>query len=205
MGHVIRGESFMTHHASKVVLVSSMFMLSACICPCPPSINGSGGCVQSTTTPTAVSPHQDRVNVTTQLTTAPSLIVTLEIDGNNVVLSDAQIKRAPKTSQRAKPGPTLTLSTYNGAQSVGTITITDPIITAQEEGGLVTMEKRSVFAAVPMSTPATEVEVRSSENFFPAKRFDVSAQMDRYCAQYGQDDFCGSQQKVDIKSQRSID
>jgi hypothetical protein len=120
---------------------------------------------------------------------APSLVLTIEVDGDTATLLDARVLMMRATAPRHSEGEQVVLRGLSAGQPVSTVAVPDQKLNVQEGGGLVMQERRTLTAAIPMPQRLDAVEVLIP-GAAAASRLDVREQVSSFCRQYATSEGC---------------
>ena len=149
---------------------------------------------QTTSEPRPIADADDPVNRLVEQTTVEGLLVELRIDGATVALESAQPARIPRRNERRDlAGDTVTVTALAGGAPAGSVTVPDELLNAEEGGGLVRQERRSIVAAVPTQGAVDSIEVRVSASG-TTRRFDVTSAYAALCRAFREAPFCRGRQ-----------
>jgi hypothetical protein len=140
-----------------------------------------------TSKPTPVDPRADNEVVIAGQT--PALIVTLNIDGAEVTLSDSRVLMVPMRAERRPDGDLVTLDGLSQGQVVTQVVISDQRLNVEENGGIVLLDQRTLQAALPLPRPIDELQVRLPDVEQPV-RIAVGREIAIFCRKNPQQSLC---------------
>jgi hypothetical protein len=140
-----------------------------------------------TSNPEPVDPMVDNTGLQEQL--SPSLVVTIELDGDTATLLDARVLMTRATMPRRTEGEQVILRGFSAGQQVSTVAVPDQRLNVEEGGGLVMQEKRTLTAALPMPQRIDAIEVLVP-GAAEATRLDVSEEVSSFCRTYPNTEGC---------------
>jgi hypothetical protein len=135
------------------------------------------------TEPRPVAPADDPVNKWVNASTVEALVIALTIDGTSITLDSATPARVPRAAaMRAEPvsGDRVTVSGFAGGAKVSESVVPDQVLNAQEDVGLVRVNKRQVIVSLAAPRALDTIEVTAPATGATA-RLDVRAAYAPYC------------------------
>ena len=123
----------------------------------------------------------DTVNQYVRAVSAPSLLVTLQIDGGDIRLSRASVNYLPDSRPRNVTGDSISVVSRAGGAQVATFKFGDATHCFVEEGmGYVRADSRVATVSLALTGAVDEIEVSLSSNGARA-RFPVGGIVEAFC------------------------
>jgi hypothetical protein len=173
----------MVHPTAFVAgMVASLLLLSAC------ASSGPGEMTMTTSSPRAVDPRDDNAQVLTQ--SKPGLVITLHIEGAEVRSFEVSVAGLSGSSSAGDQGDEVVRVTgMMGGAKVASMSIPDQRLNAQEGGGLVINESRTLVGrlVLPSRIDTLEVEIQGAER---TQELDVRGAFGEYCEKRADQAIC---------------
>jgi hypothetical protein len=149
----------------------------------------------STTTPTAVDPATDLVNIAARSELAIGMVMELRVTAEGPELMHIgmmQVRKSARGTDVAVPrtvggrkeprgdGDWVIVEAYGKGVLVSRTAVSDPSLIAAEGAGLLTLKERTVYASLPTPRRVDTLEITATAGG-ETKRIDVSKVMDHFC------------------------
>jgi hypothetical protein len=150
-----------------------------------------GEVTEETSMAQVIDPAADNQAVLSGLITG--LVMTVNIDGGAVTLTDIRVARIPAVPEPQERADAVTISGFHAGQLVSSTAVADQRMNAEENGGLVTLSMQSLAVALPLPHAIDNIEVLPPGASQPT-RIDVRKTLRGYCKESKQDPICAEMQ-----------
>lgn len=164
---------------AHVLLLSTVVLMAMIGC----ATKGPAEPRTSTTSPVPVDDAVDNRVLLSML--VPGLVIAIDISGEEISTVFTQIMMIPKTNPHRGGSGLITVTGSREGKTLTTVQVPDLRLTVREgfgetEGALLTMERRTVFAALPLLARIDMLEVRLPGSNEPIRR-DLRETFERHC------------------------